>query len=188
MTQPIDNLPRRVYPAYMAHFVIRTVRFEESVAWYKKFFMAQNVYTQDGLTFLTFDDEHHRVAIGRVPGLEDLREDIAGIDHVAFSMSSLGDLVLTYERLKSEGILPVWAINHGPTTSLYFTDPDGVKIELQSDNTAGPGGASGFFGTEEFATNPVGVEFDPDLLAERYHRGASVSDLMLRGSAPVKDR
>lgn len=187
MANQVSHSPPRVYPAYMAHFVIRTVRFDESVAWYKTFFMATDVYTQDGLTFLTFDDEHHRVAIGRVPGLEDLREDIAGIDHVAFSMSSIGDLVVTYERLKSEGILPFWAINHGPTTSLYYKDPDGVKVELQSDNTVGLGGARGFFETEEFANNPVGVEFDPDLLAARYHGGAPVNGLMLRGSAPIKD-
>lgn len=185
MMRPDTNRPARVYPAYMAHFVIRTVRYEESLAWYRTFFLAQDVYTHDGLTFLTFDDEHHRVAIGRVPGLEDHREDIAGIDHIAFSMRNLGDLILTYERLKSDGILPFWAINHGPTTSLYFKDPDGVKIELQSDNTAGPGGARGFFETEEFANNPVGVEFDPDLLAARYHAGAPVDGLMRRGSAPV---
>jgi hypothetical protein len=40
-------------------------------------------------------------------------------------------------------IRPFYSINHGPTTSLYYTDPDGNRVELLVDNfaTAGEGQA-----------------------------------------------
>ena len=44
----------------------------------------------------------------------------------------------TYARLKGDGIEPYWCINHGPTTSLYYKDPDGNQIELQVDNFPTP--------------------------------------------------
>ena len=57
-----------------------------------------------------------------------------GLEHVAFTYASLGDLLDTYERLRELGITPYWSINHGPTTSLYYRDPDGNGIELQIDS------------------------------------------------------
>ncbi|MFD2577535.1 VOC family protein [Novosphingobium colocasiae] len=86
-------------------------------------------------------------------------KNVAGVDHVAFSMPDLNDLVAAYKRLKSAGMTPTYSINHGPTTSLYYTDPDGVMVELQVDNIAFPGGARAFFDSKEFTENPIGVFF-----------------------------
>ena len=38
-----------------------------------------------------------------------------------------------YKRLKQQDIVPWWCINHGPTTSMYYRDPDNNQIELQVD-------------------------------------------------------
>src|SRR3546814_17462514 len=65
----------------------------------------------------------------------------------------------TYERLRDKGIRPVFPINHGPTTSMYYADPDGNQIELQVDNYDKIEDATAFFYSEAFAENPVGVEF-----------------------------
>ncbi|BAI98785.1 putative biphenyl-2,3-diol 1,2-dioxygenase III [Sphingobium sp. TA15] len=180
MVSATESSGRRVRPHYMAHFVIRTSRYDESLAWYQRFFDTETVYAQDGLTFLTFDDEHHRIAIGRIPDLEDHRENIAGVDHIAFSMQNLEDLVTAYERNKAAGIVPFWCINHGPTTSIYYKDPDGVKIELQVDNATFPGGARAFFSSDEFARNSYGIEFDPDDFVARFRAGESTAALLAR--------
>ncbi len=172
-------------PAYMAHFVIRTLNLEKSVGWYQSFFDARIVFANEMVTFLSFDDEHHRIAIGQVPGLEPHAEKGAGVDHIAFSYRDLGDLVLTYDRLKLLGIIPYWAINHGPTTSLYYRDPDGVQIEIQTDNIAAAGGAASVFHTDVFARNPIGVEFDPDALSEMYHAGRDPLELLQQGVVPM---
>ena len=59
-----------------------------------------------------------------------------GVDHVAYTYASLGDLVDTYSRLKKRGIEPYWPVRHGPTLSLYYRDPDGIRIGLSPLSTS----------------------------------------------------
>ena len=124
----------RVTPKQLAHVVRRTSRFAEMVRWYEAVLAADVVHSDDFLAFLTYDDEHHRIAIAQLPGLEDQPPLAAGTDHIAFAYADLGDLLYTFERLRRVGIEPFWCINHGPTISLYYKDPDGNRVELQADN------------------------------------------------------
>ena len=183
-TDTESNQTRRISPIQMAHMVIKTRRFAEVVEWYKAVLQPEVVFENERVIFLTFDDEHHRIAIASSPDIEVYNPKSGGIDHVAYSYSSLGDLIYTYERLKASGILPHWCVNHGPTTSMYYKDPDGVRVELQVDNLAAVD-PRGFFSTETFAANSVGIDFDPDVLAEKFHAGVSEADLMKQGSAPA---
>lgn len=169
-------------PSYIAHFVVRTNKYEETLDWYRRFFEAEDVFVSDELSFLTFDDEHHRIAIINQPDLQDFTEHTSGVDHVAFGMDSLGDLIAAYERLREIGIEPEVPINHGMTTSLYYADPNGVKIEMQVDNSSLPDGPQSYFKTEAFAQNPIGVMFDPEVLARKYHEGVDVDELLQLGS------
>src|SRR3546814_5664151 len=97
----------------------------------------------------------------------------------------------TYERLRDTGIRPVFPINHGPTTSMYYADPDGNQIELQVDNYDKIEDATAFFYSEAFAENPVGVEFDPDELLRRLRAGEPEEDLKrrpdVRSEAPTSE-
>lgn len=175
---------RRVSPKKMAHMVIRTRQFEEVTEWYKNVLQSEVVFENERVVFLTFDDEHHRIAIAHSSEIDDYNPKSAGIDHVAYSYSTFPDLIYTYERLKLIGIIPYWCINHGPTTSLYYRDPDGVRVEFQVDNSAAVDPRA-FFHSEAFAQNPRGVEFDPDVLAAKFHAGMNEADLMKQGSAPI---
>ena len=123
-----------VKPRQLAHVVRRTSRFEELVRWYCTVLNAEVVHSDGMLAFLTYDEEHHRIAIADIPGLPDQPPMAAGTDHIAFTYGDLGDLLHTFRRLKAAGIEPFWCINHGPTTSLYYKDPDGSRVELQVDN------------------------------------------------------
>ena len=183
-SRPKTASARTARPTYLAHFVIRTTRLKESVEWYANFLDAEVVYGNDYLVFLTFDDEHHRVAICAPPGLEPHSEKGAGVDHIAFAFATMEDLVAHFERLKPLGIRPHWCINHGPTTSMYYKDPDGVQLEAHVDNLLSEhGGPRGFMRSPLFDENPIGVEFDPDVLVEQFHAGVPVEELMKRGSA-----
>lgn len=175
---------RRISPKQMAHMVIRTRRFPQVTKWYRTVLQADVVFENERVSFLTFDDEHHRIAISLDPEIEEYNPGSGGIDHVAYSYSSLRELIHTYERLKSDGITPHWCINHGPTTSLYYRDPDGVQVELQVDNAAAIDPRA-YFHSEAFANNTRGVEFDPDVLTAKFHAGESEADLMKQGSAPI---
>jgi len=173
-----------VPPATLAHLVRRTARFPEMLRWYQSVLGAHVVHADDVLAFLTYDEEHHRIAIAAIPGLPDQPEFAAGTDHVAFGHADLGDLLYTYARLKREGIEPYWCINHGPTTSMYFKDPDGNKVELQVENFPTPEEASAWMRRGDFAANPIGVIFDPEALLARYRAGEPMTSLTTRPPLP----
>ncbi|MCW5891135.1 MAG: VOC family protein [bacterium] len=179
MTTPDVRVPTK-----LAHFVLRSKHYPETVDWYRQVVGARVVFANEQLTFLTYDDEHHRIAVANVPWLEDGSPTAAGVDHIAFTFATLADLLHTYRRLKDAGILPHWCINHGPTTSLYYRDPNGVQVELQIDNFPDEAALMAWVRSDAFRQNPIGVSFDPDVLAARFDRGDPLAELIKQGSAP----
>jgi catechol-2,3-dioxygenase len=158
-------------PEKLAHIVFRTTpdKYETMVSFYLQTLNASIRHEDPGkIAFLSFDEEHHRIAILAVPGLKtsgtgDLPR--AGLDHIAFTYKNLTQLAKLYVSLRdrqSDPLKPIWSINHGPTTSLYYRDPQGNKIEMQVDNFQIMEEADAYMKSDEFAENPLGVEFDPD--------------------------
>lgn len=168
---------RPISPAKFAHAVLRTTRLREMVEWYTTVLGAKVMYENQFLAFMTYDDEHHRIAIAAFPGIVERAPHSAGLDHLAYTYNELGDLLATYERLKARGITPIVNINHGITTSMYYRDPDGNKVELQVDNYESAEAMQAFFSTAAFAKNPIGVNFDPDEMVRRHRAGASKAEL-----------
>ena len=82
---------KRVIPTKLAHFVLRSNHFEETKQWYMTVLQARIQFVNDFLAFLTYDDEHHRLALANMPNLPDNNGSTAGLDHVAFTYASLGD-------------------------------------------------------------------------------------------------
>lgn len=150
------------------------------VQFYKDFLGAEAIYENDILTFLSYDDEHHRIAIVGIPGTKDKDKETCGLEHIAFSFPTLSDLLLAYRQRKQKGIEPFWPVNHGPTTSIYYKDPDGNMLETQVDNFNTLREATAFMGSKEFAENPIGVDFDPEDLITRVSRGESDASLKKR--------
>ena len=180
----LDQTRGPIAPVQLAHVVRRTNRFDELVHWYCTVLGAKVVHSNGMLAFLTYDQEHHRIAIARLPNLVEQVDNAAGTDHIAFTHADLGDLLNTYVRLKAVGIAPYWCVNHGPTTSMYYKDPDGSRVELQVDNLPTAESVDRWMRSPEFAANPIGVIFDPDALVERYTAGESVDELTARPALP----
>jgi len=178
---PARNLApvsRPISPAKFAHIVLRTGQFDKMAAWYQTVLAARIVFRDECLCFLSYDDEHHRVALINIPGMPVRDPDATGTDHVAYTYNDLGDLLATYQRLKIAGILPHWPINHGVTTSMYYRDPDNNRVELQIDNFATPGELQAYFQSTAFAENPVGVTYNPEQLIRDYEAGVPMADLL----------
>jgi catechol 2,3-dioxygenase-like lactoylglutathione lyase family enzyme len=176
-------------PDYMAHWVVKTARSKEMIAWYHTVFGARIVHENPRIAFLTWDEESHRLALVKMPPflrylfpLARLRRKVYGVDHLGFTVRSLEQLLSTYERLKKAGITPVWAINHGPTTSLYYEDPDGIRLEFQTENFPTATQTAEYIHSSAFATNPIGVNFDHDYLLERLRSGADPTELLQQGA------
>jgi catechol 2,3-dioxygenase-like lactoylglutathione lyase family enzyme len=171
-----------IAPSKFAHVVYKTHRFDELLDWYLKVFNARVQHRDERLAFLTYDDEHHRFAfINLGPSNEEgpRRDDDSGVHHVAYTWRNLGELIATYKRLKTLGIVPVRPIRHGLTLSMYYQDPDKNMMEFQID-LMDPASANAFMGGMAFAANPVGERFDPDQLAARFDAGEPVDDLIFR--------
>lgn len=177
---------QQIKPAKFAHFVLRVRDLQASRDWYVKVLGMELVHDAGMLVFLTYDGEHHRLALAQTPVAMEKVRGAPGLDHVAYTLNSLGDLLATYVRLKALDILPVWPINHGLTTSLYYEDPDGNRVEFQVENYATAEELQGFMRSETFAKNPIGVVFDPEVLQQRYESGEAMESLLRQ--APQQEK
>lgn len=170
----------KIAPAKLAHVVIRTSQYEEMIKWYQTVLEAEIVLGTPMVTFMTYDEEHHRIAIANMPGLQPPPPQTTGVEHCAFTYGTLDDLFATYERLMAVGIEPFWTINHGGTLSIYLHDPDQNQIELQVDVFDTNEGLTRWFVESDFDVNPVGVKVNiPELIA-RYRGGESRESVLER--------
>lgn len=176
-----------VAPSKFAHVVYNTHRFDEMIDWYTRVFEAKVQHREKRLAFLTYDDEHHRMAFANLGPLKDGDDGMnaggVGVNHVAYTWNGVGELVDTYKRLKGYGILPWRPLRHGMTLSLYYRDPDGNSMEFQTDLMS-VDAANAFMAGEAFENNPIGEPFDADELAARYDAGEPVDDLIFRSDQP----
>jgi catechol 2,3-dioxygenase-like lactoylglutathione lyase family enzyme len=53
-----------------------------------------------------------------------------GFDHVAIGVAHHDDLTTMRDRLLAAGIAVAGPVDHGLTHSIYFTDPNGLSVEL----------------------------------------------------------
>jgi catechol-2,3-dioxygenase len=174
----------KIAPTKFAHMVLRTSRFDEMIAWYRTVLELEVVLANPMVTFLSYDEEHHRIAIANIPGLKDKDPQSAGVEHVAYTFDTLDELFTTYERLKADGIEPFWCINHGITLSMYYRDPDGNQIEFQVDSFDSLAETNAWLEQSDFDVNFLGVKYVPEEMIARYRSGEPRETLLAR---PVID-
>lgn len=186
-----------VAPNRLAHVVLYTANIPTMRDWYKNVLAARVVHENPAAVFLTYDDEHHRIAladrdaisaqgtsgVGKLvtaSGTDNAPAATAnrGLAHIAFTYDSLSDLLENHARLKDDGIAPIFSINHGTTTSLYYADPDGNNIELQVDNFDTVLEGTAYMESASFTKNPIGEPIDPDNLSARLRAGESEKTLL----------
>ncbi|MFT5770408.1 MAG: catechol-2,3-dioxygenase [Lysobacterales bacterium] len=170
----------KIAPCKLAHVVLRTSRYKKVIDFYKLLLEAEAMYQNQQITFLTYDEEHHRMAIANVPGLFPKLKALAGVDHFAFTFESLGDLLHMYQRVKSHGIVPIWCINHGGTISFYYEDPDHNVVEMQIDVFQSNEQIDEYLKGDDYNSNPIGVDLDPDELLRRFDAGETFEELIKR--------
>src|SRR5882672_6725251 len=105
-----DEYPNRVRPCKFAHVVLTTPNLPRARSWYLNLFDARVAYENDRVCFLTYDDEHHRIGLIGVPKLVERPPNSWGLEHLAFSYSTLGALLAQYSYLKSQGMMPYWTV------------------------------------------------------------------------------
>ena len=168
----------------LAHVVLQTAQPDVLCEWYCTVLEGHVVYAGHGLTFVTFDEEHHRIAFLPLSGAADPRSPrTPGLHHVAFTFDDLDGLLERYERLREHGIRPAAPVQHGVTTSLYYRDPDGNHVEMQIDNFDTPDAATAYMEGPEYDADPIGPAFDVDRMLSAHRAGTPLSELITRAWA-----
>lgn len=164
-------------PARFGHIVVKTARFADMNQWYKTLLNAQPMFEGDIGSFLTYDDEHHRVFILNDPTATARDPKSEGVAHWAYLFNNLDDLLTTYTRLKSVGISPAYCVNHGFQISFYFRDPDNNEVELGCDVFPTREALNTWFATGEFARDQFGYICDPEVMVAMKADGLSSAQI-----------
>lgn len=155
-----------------AHVVYQTGQADPMRHWYCTVLDGHVVYEDETLTFITFDDEHHRVALIHPPIVFDQKSPVtAAMHHTAYTFGGIDDLLERYEKLRDIGITPAVCIAHGVTASMYYRDPDGNFVEMQFDTFDDPEDATAYMKGPEYGADSVGPAFDPEEMLKRRREG-----------------
>ena len=132
------------------------------------------------IAFMANDRAPFRIAFMAIRGLQEDPDQFvhAGLHHIAFEYDSFDDLMSSFARLKQLGIEPIVCLNHGATTSSYYSEPDKNAVELQADNFGNWEATTEWMSTSEaYRQNPIGAFFDPDPVLADYQAGATFEQL-----------
>ena len=162
------------------HVTMKTSRLDEMIEWYGLVLGTQVQFRNEVAAWTSNDEANHRIAFLAVPGLADDADKIRhnGMHHCAFEYPSFADLMSSYDRLRKADVEPAFCLDHGLTISLYYRDPEGNYVELQSDNFSNWKKSSDFMRTSpDFAANPIGTFFDPARVYDAFKGGIDFKTL-----------
>lgn len=165
-------------PSAFSHAVLRSYRPEALMQWYIDLLDGEVTYDSPGFKAMTYDSEHHR--IGFVTLVEDKQQDRTqpGLLHLAYTYPGIHALLRQYERMRDLGHKPVVAVDHGPTLSLYYRDPDGGNAECFVDRFSAEQ-AIEFMKSPLYLQNFVGYDIDLEDMLARMEAGATEEELMV---------
>jgi catechol 2,3-dioxygenase len=167
-------------PPTLHHIGLKTSHLDEMIKFYSLVVGVEVQFRNDVAAWTTNDQANHRVVFLAVPGLSDDADKVRhnGIHHCAFEFDSFDDLMNHFDRLRAAGIEPAFCLDHGMTVSIYYEDPEGNYVELQSDNFSDWKLSTEYMRTSRaFAENPIGVFFDPARVYESFKSGADFRTL-----------
>lgn len=165
------------------HVTFKTSRLQEMIDWYKAVVGVEVNFQDANNAWTSNDAANHRLAFLTVPELRDDpdKTDHNGMHHTAFEYDSFDDLMTSYARMRDISIPPAFSLHHGLTISLYYRDPEGNFVELQSDCFSDWATSTHWMQTsEDFRANPIGSFFDPELVYQAHEAGESFETLSPR--------
>jgi len=175
-------------PPTLTHLVVNTSNYEAMKQWYIDVLEATiGVETTDhSACFLRTDESHHRLGMFNVAKTDESASmaqpgtdtgTVARLNHFAFEYPTLKELFDTHARLADSSTTPTICLNHGPTMSMYYEDPDRNTIELYYDCGYTEDDMVAFYaGGDRYVMGPT--PFDPVALMKELRNGKPVAELI----------
>ena len=175
-------------PIRFAHAVLKTYDVERMRRWYCDALEARVAFEKlPRLSFIAYDEEHHRLAFALLAGDPRPNDPKApGLVHLAFTYGNVRELLTQYAKMRDGGHEPIVSVNHGPTLSFYYLDPDGNGVEFLVDRFSTAEQAQAFI-DQIFEKNPAGIDVDPEELLRQMRAGATDDELLFYDINKVVD-
>lgn len=127
--RPARDLKRgESVPGILAHIVLHTPDVKKTVAFYTEFLgFRVSDWLGEFMCFIRCDNTHHNIAF--VPGPP-------ALNHVAFEMHSMNEMMMGAGRLTREGHQISWGPGRhtaGDNTFCYFKSPSGFSMEYTAE-------------------------------------------------------
>lgn len=122
-------------PVQLGHLVLWTSAQEQSEAFYALLGFQVTDRTHIGMAFLRCNADHHTLALVRN------ETGKSGIQHIAFDVGTIDNVMYNFARLREAGHACVWGVGrHGPGNNVfsYYTDPAGNFVEYYGDMAEQP--------------------------------------------------
>ena len=130
--EPTDRVPAPAadpHAPVMGHVVLASPDLEASEAFYRdRLGFRSTDRTARGMVFMRCNTDHHTLAIART--------SVPGVQHVAYDVGTIDQLMQNLARLRAVGVTCVWGPGrHGPGHNVfaYYRDPLGCVIEQFAD-------------------------------------------------------
>ena len=126
-------------PMRVGHLVLNVKNLAESTRFYTDILGFEISRQTPTGTFLTCGKIHHDLALFQAP--EDalpVSNGQLGLNHFAVQVEDLDALKEVYSNLKDREVTLDHNTDHGMTSSVYFMDPDGNRVEFFCNNQADP--------------------------------------------------
>jgi catechol-2,3-dioxygenase len=119
----------------LGHVVLKVRDVEKSREFYTRALGLKVAYDQKewGAVFLSAGEQHHDLALFQLATGETPAATQPGLHHMAWQLGSFAELQAAHRELTDQGIRVEATIAHNVTRSIYFTDPDGNRVELYCD-------------------------------------------------------
>ena len=124
-------------PKRVGHLVLNVKDLAASTKFYTEILGFEISLSRSAGTFLSCGKIHHDLALFQAPeGALPVTEGQLGLNHFAVQVEDLSDLEEAYREFKAAGVNLDHNTDHGMTSSIYFFDPDGNRIEYFCNNQA----------------------------------------------------
>jgi catechol-2,3-dioxygenase len=170
-------------PMRLGEIVLGTSRHDEMKAWYRQVLdmepslerVVEEEVSKAGspmptrMCFFRLHTEHpyqHVIAIFEMPGTRGGRTGDPGLHHMQLRNASMAVLRERYRRLRAVDVVPYLAMDHGPSTSLYYRDPDHNVVEIAASNFATLEETQACLASDSYRRNPAGKVIDPESMLD----------------------